>query len=60
MYRYDKFPDPTWQSVSTFPHHVHEGSKDNVVPSPFPADPTEGFRAVLVVIASRLHPRESP
>lgn len=54
LYRYDNFPDRNWRSVSTYPFHFHNGSQDDVEPSPFPFPPVEGFRAFMVFVRERL------
>ncbi|MEW6003542.1 MAG: DUF6516 family protein [Nitrospirota bacterium] len=54
FYRYDNFPDKKWQSVSTFPYHLHAGSQDAVEASPFPLTPVEGFRAFMEFVRSKL------
>ena len=33
IYRHDNAPHRRWQSVSTFPNHFHDGSKDEVLES---------------------------
>ena len=47
LYRYDNFPDKNWQTVSTYPHHFHDGSQNIVKSSPFPLNPIDGFRAFM-------------
>jgi len=47
VYRYDNFPDVAWQAVLTYPYHFHEGSRGNVVASPFRPDVGGGFRDFL-------------
>jgi hypothetical protein len=54
FYRYDNFPDKKWQSVSTYPYHLHAGTQNSVEASPFPAKPLEGFRAFMEFIRRRL------
>jgi len=54
LFRYDNFPDFEWRAVSTFPYHFHDGSNSRVVPSPFPTDLPEAFRAFLDFVRTRL------
>jgi hypothetical protein len=54
IYRYDNFPDKTWQPVATFPYHFHNGSQDNVESSPFPLTAIEGFRAFMNFVRNKL------
>ncbi len=54
FYRYDNFPDKKWQSVSTYPYHLHAGTQDAVEASPFPSNPVEGFRAFMEFIRIKL------
>lgn len=54
IYRYDNFPDKSWQSVTTFPHHFHNGSQNSVEASPFPLTPIDGFRAFMEFVRSKL------
>lgn len=54
IYRYDNFPDKRWQTVSTYPHHFHNGSQDSVEASPFPLSPIEGFRAFMEFVRDKL------
>ena len=36
------------------PYHFHDGSASHVIPSPFPLNAREGFRAFFSFIAGRL------
>jgi hypothetical protein len=54
FYRYDNFPDKKWQSVSTYPYHLHAISQDAVEASPFPPNPVEGFRAFMEFIRRKI------
>ena len=54
IYRYDNFPDKRWQTVTTFPHHFHNGSQDTVEASPFPLTMLEGFRAFMNFVRNKL------
>jgi hypothetical protein len=54
FYRYDNFPDKSWQNVTTYPRHFHNGSQENVTESPFPAAIHEGFRAFMEFIKDKL------
>lgn len=54
IYRYDNFPDKRWQTVSTYPHHFHNGSQDSVEALPFPLSPIEGFRAFMEFVRDKL------
>lgn len=54
LFRYDNLPDPNWRSVEMFPFHFHYGTHDRVVPSPFPPDIANGFRAFMAFVSGRL------
>jgi hypothetical protein len=54
IYRHDNAPHQKWQSVSTFPHHFHEGSEDHVIASYLSAKPEEALREFLTFVQNRL------
>lgn len=54
VFRYDNFPDKNWRNISTFPHHFHRGSQENVEASPFPLTIIDGFRSFMEFIRSKV------
>jgi hypothetical protein len=50
IYRHDNAPHQRWQSVSTFPHHFHDGDENNVVESYLSGNPEEALREFLVFV----------
>ena len=54
IYRHDNAPHQRWQSVSTFPHHFHDGNENNVVESYLSGNPEEALREFLVFVRKRL------
>ena len=54
IYRYDNFPNTNWQNVSTYPYHLHDGSQDNVVASPFSQEALQGFREFMTFAEDKL------
>ena len=54
LYRYDNFPDPAWEKVTTYPYHFHNGSQVVVEAAPFATDPLVGFREFLRFVETRL------
>lgn len=54
IYRYDNFPDKSWQLVTTFPYHFHNGHQDKVVASPFPLATIDGFRSFMEFVGKKL------
>jgi hypothetical protein len=55
IYRYDNFPNTSWQSVSTYPYHFHDGSQTAVVAASFSLDVEQGFRDFMGFVRERLH-----
>ncbi len=47
IYRHDNAPHKTWQKVSTFPKHCHEGAEGHVRESHLPDEPQAAIRAFL-------------
>jgi hypothetical protein len=54
IYRHDNAPHKRWQSVSTFPHHFHDGSENNVIESQLSGNPEEALREFLTFVRKRL------
>ncbi|MCZ7667719.1 MAG: DUF6516 family protein [Chloroflexi bacterium] len=54
IYRHDNAPHQRWQSVSTFPHHFHDGSEDHVIESYLSAKPEDALREFLTFVQKRL------
>ena len=54
IYRHDNAPHKRWQSVSTFPHHFHNGSENNVTESHLSGNPDEALREFLTFVRKRL------
>ena len=54
IYRHDNAPHKRWQSVSTFPHHFHNGNENNVVESYLSGNPEEALREFLTFVRKRL------
>lgn len=58
IYRVDNFPDIKWKIVSTYPHHFHNGSQDNVISSPFSINIEQGFIEFMTFVENRLSTKE--
>lgn len=54
LYRYDNFPDTNWQSLSTYPHHFHNGTDKKVENAPFSKRPLEGFRDFMEFVRKKM------
>jgi|YNPNPStandDraft_1061719.scaffolds.fasta_scaffold131530_3 hypothetical protein len=54
LYRYDNAPHKRWESVSTFPHHFHDGSEHSVMPSYLSRAPEQALRQFLEFIRNKL------
>ena len=54
VFRYDNFPDKNWKNISTYPHHFHRGSQENVEASPFPLTILDGFRSFMEFVRSKV------
>jgi len=54
IYRHDNAPHRSWQSVSTFPHHFHDGSENNVIESHLSENPEEALRDFLTFVRNRV------
>lgn len=54
MYRHDNFPDSSWQRVSTYPKHFHNGSQDAVKESHIDENPVVGLRQFMEFVRSQL------
>lgn len=50
LFRFDNAPHRRWQNVSSFPHHFHQGSEDNVVESCLDIHPEEAIRQILTFV----------
>ena len=57
IYRYDNFPDKSWQLVTTFPYHFHNGHQDRVITSTFPLTIIDGFRAFMEFVRKKIKKR---
>ncbi len=55
IYRHDNAPHKRWQSVSTFPHHFHDGNENDVTESHLSENPEEALREFLTFVRKRLH-----
>ena len=54
VYRHDNFPDPRWNSVSTFPKHFHKGTQNKVEESHIEDDPVSGVKQFMDFIRKKL------
>lgn len=54
VFRVDNYPDSRWRHVSSFPHHFHNGSEDQVITSPYPGDPIDCFRSFMDRVGQKL------
>jgi hypothetical protein len=54
IYRYDNAPHQSWQSVSTFPHHFHDGSESNVIESHINLVPEVALRQFLTFVRQKV------
>lgn len=54
IYRYDNAPHRRWQSVTTFPHHFHGSSENDVTESYISQDPVEALREFLTFARERV------
>jgi hypothetical protein len=54
IFRYDNFPDKSWENISTFPYHFHKDSQENVKASPFPLGAIDGFRAFMEFVRNKV------
>ncbi|MEX2690351.1 MAG: DUF6516 family protein [Candidatus Njordarchaeum guaymaensis] len=55
MYRYDNTKH--WKKISTYPHHFHNGSEENIQDSHLPRDPLNGVIFFLRFIRMRIKDR---
>jgi hypothetical protein len=47
VYRYDNAPHVRWKSVSTYPHHFHNGTEECTVSSDLSREPEQALREFL-------------
>lgn len=54
IYRYDNAPHRGWKRVKTFPHHLHDGSEENVTEGRLSEDPLQAFNSILGFVRIRI------
>ena len=54
IYRYDNYPDASWQNVETYPYHFHYEKQNNLISSPFPKEISKGFRAFMEFVWDKI------
>jgi len=54
IYRHDNAPHRRWQSITTFPHHFHDGSESNVSENHLSHIPAEAVRQFLAFVRDRI------
>jgi hypothetical protein len=54
IYRHDNAPHASWNYVSTFPKHFHDGSEDNVVESHLSSTPSDALREFCTFVRQTL------
>ncbi len=58
IYRHDNAPHKRWESVSTFPHHFHNGREDHVTESHLSKQPEKAVREFLAFARQKLQTKE--
>ena len=54
LYRLDNIPHKSWEKITSFPYHFHDGSSDNVVVNPFDSRPSEAIKDFMKFIRMKL------
>lgn len=54
IFRHDNAPHKSWQFVTTFPKHFHDGSEDNVSESRISDAPDEALREFLSFVRGKM------
>ncbi len=59
IYRWDNAEHKSMRSLPTYPHHMHEGSRENVKPFMPEATPDNTFRKIMEYVRRKLGKHES-
>ena len=53
IYRHDNAPHKRWETVKTFPRHVHDGSEERGVESDISEEPEQALRSFLEFVREK-------